>query len=34
VDASTIDLPSGIIYFNAGDGINLKNSAPTNYSTL
>lgn len=34
VDATTVALPSGIIYFNAAGAINLKNSAPAFYSTL
>lgn len=34
VTASSISLPSGIIYFNAGADINVKNSAPSYYSTL
>ena len=34
VSGSSVTLPSGIIYFNAGAQINVKNSAPAYYSTL
>ena len=34
VVGSSINLPSGIIYFNAAAEINVKNSAPAYYSTL
>ena len=34
VVGSTVNLPSGIVYFNAGADIDVKNSAPAYYSTL
>jgi hypothetical protein len=34
VAGSSIALPSGILYFNAGADINVKNSAPAYYSSL
>jgi len=34
VDATTVSLPSGIVYFNGGSAINVKNSAPAYYSSL
>ena len=34
VNASTVNLPSAVLYFNAGSAINLLNSAPAAYSSL
>ena len=34
VDATTVSLPSGVIYFNAGANIDVKNSAPSYYASL
>lgn len=34
VNASTISLPSGVLFFNVGAPINLKQSAPAAYSSL